>query len=112
MLSTATDSKAATSVKLAVGFLTYTAARTTEVRLATWMEIDLRSATRTIPAGLGHRAAGTDRTCSDRGAGAVCRYRSASGSWAGTHSGSRRRAGSVAGHNRGEDGGGVADGGG
>ena len=49
-LATITDSKAAQSVKLAIRFMALTAARTTEVRLADWSEIDTKTATWTIPA--------------------------------------------------------------
>lgn len=49
-LATIRGSSAGESTKLAVEFLTYTAARTTEVRLATWDEIDLGARVWVVPA--------------------------------------------------------------
>ena len=50
MLSTVAGSRAAAASKLAVRFLTLTAARTSEVRLAEWSEIDTEARIWTIPA--------------------------------------------------------------
>lgn len=50
MLSTVAGSRAAAASKLAVRFLVFTAARTSEVRLAEWSEIDTEAGIWTIPA--------------------------------------------------------------
>ena len=50
-ITTVRDSRAWPATKLAFEFLTLTAARSQEVRLADWDEIDLDDATWTIPAG-------------------------------------------------------------
>jgi integrase len=49
-LSAVKSSHANTSTKLAIEFLIHTAVRSGEARLATWSEIDLNSATWTVPA--------------------------------------------------------------